>query len=308
MLKNTCVEMTRRCAGVAKQIAQHSRRLRYWSLGVVALTVATAALSSPIVLSNASTSVTVFGGEADNGLVPAGGYFTYSDLAAATTTTWSIDPFLRFANGSTAILSNGAAGGFGSPSDLGGGVVGSTATTGAVTTSAATTLVGNIARTTFTFTAAAGATLDGIRFGFYAENDILGFGDDTATYMGSIAGGDLALFQYDTASGGVTVRLSGVATSGATLDAFGSGIWTGFGLALEGGDLSVLSGDGTNFVDGPGDLGLALAFSLTGSSATVTVDYTTQPLPPNAVPEPAGLGMVSLALLVLATQRRRSPR
>jgi len=285
-----------------------TRSLQHGLVGVVALVAAVSAAAAPVVLSNPTTSVTVNGGEAGNGLVPFGGFFDYTDLIAGATPTWSIDPFLRFSGGSTAVLSNGAAGGFGSPVDLGGGSVGNSAVTGAVTTSAVTELTGTIARTTFTFTAAPGTSLDGTVFGFYAENDILGFGDDTAAFTGSIAGGDLALFQYDTVGGGITVRLSGVATSGAALTAFGSGIWTGFGTDLESGDLSVLSADGSNFVGGPGDLGLALAFALSGGSASIIVDYTTQPLPPGVIPEPSGVALAGLALLALAAQRRRLRR
>jgi hypothetical protein len=257
-----------------------------------------------VVLSNPTTSVSVNGGEANNGLVPFGGFFDYTDLISGATPTWSIDPFLRFADSSTAILSNGAAGGFGSPVDLGGGLVGNSAVTGGVTTRAVTELVGAIARTTFTFTAAPGSSLGGTVFGFYAENDILGPGDDSAAFTGSIAGGDLALYQYDTIGGGITVRLSGIATSSAGLIAFGSGIWTGFGTDLEAGNLGVLSADGSNFEAGPGDLGLALAFSLSGESATVVIDYTTQPVPPNRAPEPSGMALAGLALLALTAQRR----
>ncbi len=275
------------------------------ALAVIAAVTAFGTQAAPIVLSNASTTVSVNGGEAANGLVPFGGFFDYTDVGAGATPTWSIDPVLRFAGGTTAVLSNSAAGGFGSPTDLGGGLVGNSATTGTVTTSAVTELVGTIARTTFTFTAAVGTRLDGTTFLFYAENDILGFGDDTAAFSGSIAGGDLAMFQYDTIGGGITVRLSGVAGSGAATVAFGSGIWTGFGDDLEAGDFSVLSADGSNFVSGPGDLGLALAFSLSGSTATVTVDYTTQPLPPGRVPEPGSLALACLGLLLV--HRRLQP-
>lgn len=282
-----------------------TRVLRHAAVGALALAAAVVATAAPVVLSNASTSVSVHGGEAGNGLVPFGGFFAYTDLIAPATPTWSIDPFLRFSTGATAVLSAGGAAGFGSPTDLGGGLVGNTAMSGFVTTTAVTELIGTIARTTFKFAAAPGMSLGGTIFGFYAENDILGFGDDTAAFTGSIGGGDLALFQYDTGAGGITVRLSGVGTAGASLVAFGSGFWTGFGTDLEAGDLTVLSADGSNFVAGPGDLGLALAFALSGESATVVVDYTTQPLPPGVVPEPAALGLVSLALLALAVQRRR---
>ncbi len=303
-MNSSLAVLTRTCAVATKQPGGLARTLQRGALGVAILVATLTASAAPVVLMNASTSVSVSGSEAGNGLVPFGGFFAYTDLIAGTTPTWSIDPFLK-SSGVTTVLSAGGAGGFGSPTDLGGSV-GNSALTGGVATSAVTTLIGTIARTTFTFTSAPGAALDGTIFGFYAENDIIGFGDDTAAFTGSIAGGDLNLFQYDTAAGGVTVRLSGVAASGSSLVAFGSGIWTGFGAALESGDLGVLSADGSNFVGGPGDLGLALAFSLTGTSATVVVDYTTQPLPPGVVSEPEGVALFGFALLALIGQRRRS--
>jgi hypothetical protein len=243
-------------------------------------------------ISNATTSVTVYGGEANNGLVPAGGYFDYTDLGTGIQTAWSIDPLLVFSNGSTAVLSNGSTGGFGSPSDLGGGVIRSTASTSGIDVQADTQLVGSNAQTTFTFTASTGS-LDGITFVFYAENDIQSFSDDTAAFTGSIAGGDLALFQYDTATGGLTVRLTGEAGAGSTLSLFGAGLWPAWGTSLEAGDLTVLSADGSNFATS-GDLGLALAFSLTGSSASLVINYDTQPLPPNVAPAPSSIVMLAL--------------
>jgi len=215
---------------------------KYWSATFASVAIALAvgaAQAAPVTISNPSTSVTVYGGEADNGLVPLGGYFEYTDLTIPTMPTWSIDPVLRFPDGTTVVLSNGAAGGFGSPTDLGGGLVGSSVVTGGVTVTAVTELVGTIARTRFTFTAAPGAALTGTTFLFYAENDIFGFGDDTAAFTGSIAGGDLALFQYDTIAGSTTVRLSGAAEPGSALVAFGSGIWPAWGSALETGDFSL---------------------------------------------------------------------
>ena len=77
--------------------------------------------AAPVTLVSATTGLVVFGGEANNGLVPSGGYFDYTDVAAAELVTWSIDPVLVFGSGQTAVLSNGAAGGFGSPVNLGGG-------------------------------------------------------------------------------------------------------------------------------------------------------------------------------------------
>ncbi len=288
-------------------IVSVGQRIRRAALGLALTLGAFGAFAIPVVLSNASTSVSVHGGEAGNALIPFGGYFDYMDLVAGTTTTWSVDPFLRFADTSVVALSAGGVGGFGSPL-AGVGTAVSSASTGAVSTTAVTELIGTIARTTFTFTAAPGATLSGTTFGFYAENDILGFSDDTATFTGSIAGADLALFQYDTGAGGVTVRLSAAGGPGATLVSFGSGIYTAFGDALELGDLSVLSADGSNFKYGPGDLGLALAFSLSGITASLVVDYTTQPLPPGNVPEPESLALTALGLFALLAQRRFARR
>ena len=269
------------------------------------------AQAAPITLSNATTSVVVHGGEENNGLVPYGGYFRYTDLTASEETTWSIDPLLRFSDGATVVLSNGTAGGFGSPTDVGGGVVRSTATSGFVSTQADTELIGSNVKTTFSFTAATGAVLDGVTFVFYAENDLFGFANDVAAYTGSIAGGDLALFMYDSSAGGLTVKLTGEAVSGATLSLFGADLWTGFGTALEGGDLSVLSADGSNFQT-IGDLGLALAFSLSGTSSTVVINYDTQPLPPDTtdgvVPLPPALLLFASGLLGLgAVIRSRLP-
>ena len=239
--------------------------------------------AAPITLMNATTELVVNGGEAGNGLVPYDGYFRYTDLATAEETTWSIDPTLRFAGGSTTVLSASGASGLGSPTLVAGGAE-SSALSGGITTTACTELIGSNTRTTFTFTAAAGTRLDGTNFVFYAENDLFGFGDDAAAFQGSFAGGDLALFQYDTGAGGLTVRMTSETSEGALLSTFGSGAWTGFGTALELGDLSVLSSDGSNFVS-LGDLGLAVNFSLSGTTGTMVINYDTQPLPPS-IPEP----------------------
>lgn len=261
------------------------------------------AAAAPTLLSSASTDLVVNGGEAGNGLVPYDGYFRYTDRAAGEETTWSVDPILRFANGSTAVLSAGGASGFGS-SSLVAGAAQSSAVSGSVSTTARTELIGSNARTTFTFTAAAGTRLDGTSFVFYAENDLFGFADDTAAFQGTIAGGDLALFQYDSSAGGLTVRITSESSGGAALSRFGAGLWTGFGTSLEAGDLDVLSSDGSNFV-ALGDLGLALSFSLSGTSATVVINYDTQPLPPG-IPEPSSVALVGLAL-ALAARRLKQP-
>ncbi len=192
----------------------------------------------------------------------------------------SIDPLLVFSDGSTSILSNGLASGFGSPADIGNGVIRSTSSTlGKINTQADTELIGSNARTTFSFSDLTGNGLDGTTFVFYAENDIFSFGNDTATFTGSIANNDLALFMFDTAAGGLSVKLTGEGITGANLSLFGAGIWTAWGTALEFGDLAVLSSNGANFST-EGDLGLALAFTLTGTSAEVVVNYDTQPMPP----------------------------
>jgi hypothetical protein len=259
-------------------------------------------VNAGVFLSNATTSLEINGGEANNGLVPYDGYFRYTDLAANEETTWSIDPLLRFSDGTTAVLSNG---GFGSPADLG-GVARSTATSNFISTQADTELVGSNARTTFTFTAAPGNLLDGTTFVFYAENDLFGFDDDLTAFQGSIATNDLVLFQYDSAAGGLTVKMSGEAGSGSQLSLFGAGIWTAWGTAIENGDLSVLSSTGSNFAT-TGDTGLALGFSLSGETATVVINYDMQPQPPGvaAVPEPSTLTTFALGMFAIVWARRR---
>ena len=278
-------------------------RLVIPALALIAL-LPTVVQAAPITLTNATTSLQVNGGEADNGLVPFDGYFRYTDLAAAEETTWSIDPLLRFSDGSTLVLSDSTAGGFGSPVDAGSGMVASQvlgAGSGLVDVVAITELVGSNARTTFTFTAASALPLDGLRFVFYAENDLF-IADDTASFTGSIGGGDLVLYMYDTANGGLTVRMTSEQGAGATLDLFGADEWTAFGNSLEGGDLSVLSADGSNFA-AAGDLGLVFAYSLSGTKATVVINYDTQPVPPTGVPAPSSLGMIGLGLALVGLKR-----
>ena len=258
--------------------------------------------AAPVTLTNVTTSLTVNGGEANNGLIPFNGFFQYTDTAASEETTWSIDPLLVFSDSSTLILSNGATGGFGSPSDLGNGVVSSTVSVASnISVQADVELVGSNARSTFSFTDLSGSGLDGTTFVFYAENDLFSFSNDVAAFTGSITGGDLALFMFDSVAGGLTVRMTGEANAGATLSLFGAGIWQAWGIALEAGDLSILSSNGANFVTN-GDLGLAFAFTLTGSSAEVVVNYDTQPMPP--IPVPAAAWLILSGVLAFSPFRR----
>lgn len=289
-----------------KKLNTSKKQLIYAAL--VFLVAPSLSFAAPVTLTNASTELIVNGGEANNGLVPFNGYFRYTDLGASEETTWSIDPFLRYSDGSTSILSNGASSGFGSPSDIGGSVVRSNATISSrVDVQADTELLGSNAKTTFSFTDLSGGGLDGTDFVFYAENDLFGFADDAASFTGSIGGDDLALFMFDSSAGGLSVKLTGSAISGATLDLFGAGIWTGWGTSLESGDLSVLSSDGSNFAT-LGDLGLALGFSLTGNSATLIINYDTQPNPPTTVPEPTTVALLGLGIVGITLRRRKTGR
>jgi hypothetical protein len=279
-----------------------SLHFKAFAAGIVAAFV-TLPATAAVTLSNSTTAVVVSGGIPGNGLIPYGGYMQYTDLGAGEETTWSVDPLLRLADGSTAILSAGGASGFGAATAVPGGAL-STAISSGIRTTAFTELVGSNARTTFTFSAPPNATLDGVTFVYYAENDLFGFEDDTAAFTGSIAGGDLALYQYDSAAGGLTVRLTGLAGPGSALTLFGAGIWTAWGTALEAGNLDVLSSDGSNFAT-IGDLGLALGFALSGPSATLVINYDTQAAPPIPEPETWALMLGGLAMLATATRRRR---
>ena len=55
-----------------------------------------------------------------------------------------------------------------------------------------------------------------------------------------------------------------------------------------------------------GDLGIALAFSLSGSSAGLVINYDTQPNPPSAaVPEPSSIVLLGIALVGVGYGARR---
>jgi RHS repeat-associated protein len=229
-----------------------------------------------ILFTNNTTELLVRGGLANNGLVPYDGYFKYIDIATQEEITWSIDPLIRFIDGSVIVLSNASAGGFKQPSLIGNNIAQSTAVVKNIIVQADTQLIGTNARTIFTFT---GNNLNGLTFIFYAENDFFTFTDDVADFTGSILGDDLALFMYDTAEGGLSNRITFEEGIGTNLTLFGSGIWTGFGTKLENGNLSVLSNNGSNFAKS-GDLGLALAFELSGTEASIVINYDTVLQPP----------------------------
>jgi hypothetical protein len=235
--------------------------------------------SGRVSISNGFTELVVAGGMANNGLIPRDGYYTVTDKTFSTTPTWSVDPVLRFADQSVLVLSNGTqSGAFGAPVLTSDGKAKNSSTKNGIAVQSVTELIGSNVKTTFSFKADSGIQLDGSNFVFYVENDIRGI-FNVADYTGSIGGNDLRLFQYSN-DHAFTVQLSGQAGEGATLERFGSGIWTGWGTILEGGNFeSALSTNGYNFAT-QGDLGLALGFRLSGTEASLIINYDSQPLPP----------------------------
>lgn len=276
----------------------HNARLPSALATAAMVSMAGFASADPVGFDSPEVELTVNGGEINNGLSSYGGYYEYFDKNLNDETTWSVEPLLVFPGNSPAPvrLTNGSSGGFGSPVLDNGSAVNSGSVNGIAVTGS-TTLDGTVARSTFTFSS--DTSLDGHTFVFYTENDIAGV-TDSATFTGSIAGGNLSLFQYnDQDNQGTFVRLAPGASTNAELTLFGSDRWTGFGNALEAGDLSVLSADGSNF-ETTGDLGLALAWELSGTSASVSVTYNTQ----GAIPEPTTLALAGLTGLGLLRRRR----
>lgn len=258
-----------------------------WSYRAGVLLVALVLLSSagssvsaePLMLRNESTTVVVNGGMANNGLIPEGGFFNYIDHAHnQEKTTWSVNPVLITGDRHRRIfdLATASRGGFGWPEKTEDDSLRCQVRAADIDIECRFELVGSNAKQTFRFR---GSKLDGMTFLYYAENDLFGHSNDVASYTGSISDGDLALFMYDSQAGGLSVRLDGEAVANAELTLFGAGLWTHWGRSLERGDLSVLSDDGRNFVR-VGDLGLALAFELSGSEAVVVINYDTQARPP----------------------------
>lgn len=245
-----------------------------------------------VTYSNADVSLQVNGGEANNGTVPANGYFNYELINVGVETTWSIDPLLILPTGQVINLANGLAGGFGSPVDNGGVAQSTAVISNELTVEANTTLNNLLASTTFNFIT--DGSLEGYKLVFYAENDIPPSDSNIAGTFGSLAGGDLILLQANFIPGGIVVGLLGGGLSNAQLSLYGSGLWTGFGTALESADLSVLSSDGSNFVYGPGDLGLALGFDLSGTGgASLVVNYVAISVP---VPEVGTFAYLAVAI------------
>jgi hypothetical protein len=248
-----------------------------------------------VTFSNPQTSLTVRGGAANNGLVPFDGYFRYTDVARNEETTWSVDPVFIAPTGAVSVLSNGL---LSDPIDVGNNTARSTASVPGYNVSMDTQLVGRVALTTFNITPdSPTGSLDGAKYVFYTENDLFAAAD-AAEFTGSIANNNLRLFQFDTAQSDFYVQQNHVAATGAELVAFGCQNWTAFGTAIENGDLSVLSADGSNFVTS-GDLGLVHAYDLSGSSASITVAYGVVAV----IPEPAALSLLAASLALLSRRR-----
>jgi len=294
-------------------------------VGVISLvTTSTAALAGlnpggPVVLENDVARVTVFGGLAGNGLSNSGGYFDYFNKPRATNTAFSIDPVLIAPNGTVFVLSNDLLGGPTpgktnplTPSAGSSATIADNQNQFFGVTAFTTLLLDGTARTQFSIenipsvqgggSGAGGPSspLTGWKFVFFAESDLFGFGNDQAAFTGSIAGGNLELFQSDDATSNFFVRLRTHETGNAQVSAFGSGVFTGFGDAIQAGNLAGLSANGSNFVSGPADLALAIAYDLGGVAASVTVDYSVT----SVIPEPTTLGVLAAATALLLRRRR----
>lgn len=282
-------------------------RFRIFALAVAAVGVFAGSnpLFASVTYSNSDVSLQVNGGEANNGTVPADGYFNFQLVNLGVETTWSIDPLLILPTGQVIDLANGLAGGLGSPVDNGGVAQSTAVISDDLTVEANTTLNNLVASTTFNFIT--NGSLEGYKLVFYAENDIPPSDSNIASTIGSLAGGDLTLLQANFIPGGIVVGLLGEGISNAQLSLYGSGTWTGFGTALENADLSVLSSDGSNFVTGPGDLGLALGFDLSGTGgASLVVNYVAVSIPVPEVGSFACLAGTIGAFGVYRVLKRRS--
>ena len=269
--------------------------------GALALPLVGEASAAPVVFDTAGATLSVDGGEADSSLTQRGGYYRYFDKASGAELTYSVEPLLIFPDASLAPvrLTQSAAGGFGTPT-LVGGAAQNLASVNGIDVTARTSLVDGFAVSTFDI--ASTTSLAGVTFVFYAENDVV-TSTNTATFAGGTALDDVVLYQNGGSIGNLTtVVLQPGKTTNADLSLFGSGVFSGFGGSLEAGDVSVLSNDGSNFVFGPGDLGLALAWSLSGTNASLTVSYGSAA----AVPEPASLSLLAGSTGLLLARRRRA--
>lgn len=230
-----------------------------------------------ITIQNETTTLVVNGGLPGNGLVPYGGLFRYHDHSHENEeTTWSVDPVL-ITNQGVRVLSMRDRGGFGSPTRIDDSTVRCQANVQGIEVSVDIELVGTNARQTFRFRSP--TSLTGATFLYYAENDLFGHANDIASYTGLLDDGSLKLYMYDSAAGGLSVKLWGEGVKDAQLSMFGAGLWTAWGKSLETGRLRGLSKDGRNFRR-LGDLGLALAFRLEGHAPVVVINYDSQERPP----------------------------